>query len=77
MILLLNKVKKPIFSAWGWFEVNRDYYCMVSTKSIIELDIFKLSNVRAGDFGLPFGAKNLKIFEYQILRVIWNSCVFE
>jgi hypothetical protein len=29
-------VKKPIFSAWGWFEVNRDYYCMVSTKSIIE-----------------------------------------
>jgi hypothetical protein len=53
MILLLNKAKTPIFSAWGLFEVNRDYYCMVKINTIIEYShfIFILSTIRAGDLG--------------------------
>jgi hypothetical protein len=39
--LLSNTARKPIFSAWGFFEVNIAHYFMVEPNGIIEF--FNLS----------------------------------
>jgi hypothetical protein len=56
--LLSNTARKPIFSAWGFFEVNIAHYFMVETKLTIE---FFISN------GIYF---NLKTFTSTVNLLI-------